>query len=120
MSDYKLTMPWPPSVNGYWRSFKGRQIISKRGREYRADVVALMKDAGLHGELLSGRISVKITLEPPTLRKYDIDNFCKGVFDGLSHAKFWVDDEQVDKLTIEKAEKKKGGSVILEINILED
>jgi len=37
-----IRLPFPPSVNGYWRAFKRgnicTQIISKKGREYRAAV----------------------------------------------------------------------------------
>ena len=34
----EITLPWPPSVNTYWRNFDGRMIISARGREYRETV----------------------------------------------------------------------------------
>ncbi len=34
----EITLPWPPSVNTYWRMFKNRMIISKEGREYRVAV----------------------------------------------------------------------------------
>ena len=36
-----LTMPWPPSVNKYWRTFQGRMIISAEGRSYRKAVADL-------------------------------------------------------------------------------
>jgi len=118
MSDYKFILPWPPSINGYWRTFRNRQIISKRGRDYRALVDKYMQSYQLTNEALTGRLSVKLTYEPPTKRKYDIDNFCKGIFDGLTHAKFWEDDEQVDRLVIEKSEKRKGGNVIVEVTVI--
>lgn len=119
MADYEFSMPWPPSVNGYWRSFRGRQIISKRGREYRKSAILRLSENSLCGESLSRRLSVCVTLNPPTLRKYDIDNFCKAVFDALSKAEFWLDDEQIFRLIIEKGEKVKGGRVDLKINILD-
>lgn len=115
MADYDFSMPYPPSVNGYWRSFKGRQIISRRGREYRRNAMECLCDLGLNETGLSERLSVSITLHPPTLRKYDIDNFCKGVFDALTHAEFWVDDEQVDSLMIKKGCKVKGGRVDIKV-----
>jgi crossover junction endodeoxyribonuclease RusA len=34
----ELTLPFPPSVNTYWRTFNGRMLISKKGREYRKAV----------------------------------------------------------------------------------
>ena len=116
MSDYKFTLPYPPSVNGYWRTFRNRQIISKRGREYKKDVKAAMVLLNLDNELVSDSIEFHMVINPPTLRKYDVDNFTKGVFDALSECKFWVDDEQVVKLTVVKGVKTKGGNVEVKIN----
>lgn len=118
MSDYELELPWPPSVNGYWRSFSGRQIISKRGRDYRKEVERLMQSYGLSNENITERLSVSIKLHPPTLRKYDLDNFNKAVFDALTHSNFWGDDEQVDRLTVTKEVKTPPGFVRLKINKL--
>lgn len=117
MADYQFEMPWPPSVNGYWRSFKGRQIISKRGREYRKAVIAELERIGIAGDKLSERLRVAIKLHPPTLRRYDCDNFTKAVFDALSHAQFWLDDEQVDYMSVEKCEKIKGGKVVVSVYV---
>ena len=118
MSDYEFELPWPPSVNGYWRTFRNRQIISKRGREYRAEAMKEMQRLGLIDEALTERLQVHLTLHPPTLRKYDIDNFCKATFDALSHARFWEDDEQIDSLSIRKTEKIKGGKIIIRVTKL--
>ncbi|MCP4987563.1 MAG: RusA family crossover junction endodeoxyribonuclease [Colwellia sp.] len=112
---YKFTMPWPPSVNGYWRTFKNRQIISKRGRHYRDCAIQKLEDLGLCGEGVGERLSVSLVLNPPTLRKYDVDNFCKGLFDAISKSGFWLDDEQIDFLTIKKGEKLKGGNIEVSI-----
>ena len=111
MRTYEFTLPWAPSINGYWRAVRGRQIISKRGRDYRKSALIELGNTGLLNEKLSGRLSVTLKLNPPTLRKYDLDNFCKGVFDALTEGQFWLDDEQVDRLTITKGEKVKGGTV---------
>ncbi len=118
MSDYEFELPWPPSVNGYWRTFRNRQIISKRGREYRANAIEIMQSYGLSGEMLTERLQVSLTLYPPTIRKYDIDNFCKAAFDALSHCKFWVDDEQIDKLTISKGNKTPPGKIVIKVTKL--
>lgn len=118
MKSYEFELPFPPSVNGYWRTFRNRQIISKRGRDYRVEAVEVMRSLGLACENLTERFSVRLTLHPPTLRKYDCDNFTKGVFDALTHAVFWQDDEQVDRLTIIKSDKVKGGKVIVYVEEL--
>ncbi len=111
MSDYEFTLPYPPSVNGYWRTFRNRQIISKRGREYKKDVKAVMESLNLDSELIAGPIEFYMIINPPTLRRYDVDNFTKGVFDALSECKFWHDDEQVIEMNVKKGVKTKGGNV---------
>lgn len=119
MADYEFSMPYPPSINGYWRTFRGRQIISKRGREYRKHAIEVMNDLGLSGELISERMRLSVIIHPPTLRKYDIDNWCKAPFDALTHAEFWIDDEQIDSLLIKKGEKVKGGLLKIKVSLCE-
>lgn len=118
MSDYSFTLPYPPSVNGYWRTFRNRQIISKRGREYAKLVDSVMSDLNLKGEEVDCDVSFCMVINPPTLRSYDVDNFTKGVFDALSKCKFWVDDSQVQKLTVIKGKKVNGGNVEIVISKL--
>tara|TARA_R110000787_G_scaffold58778_1_gene133582 strand:- start:326 stop:685 length:360 start_codon:yes stop_codon:yes gene_type:complete len=108
---YKFEMPWPPSVNGYWRTFRNRQIISKRGREYRVNAIERLVELGLNNENVSGDLHVSLVLNPPTLRKYDVDNFNKALFDAMSHGNFWLDDEQIVSLNIKKGVKVKGGNI---------
>jgi crossover junction endodeoxyribonuclease RusA len=119
MADYEFTLPYPPSVNGYWRAFRGRQIISKRGRDYRKHAIEVMNDLGLNDELISERMHLSVVIHPPTLRKYDIDNWCKAPFDALTHAKFWIDDEQIDSLLIKKGEKVKGGLLKVKVDLID-
>lgn len=118
MSDYKFTLPWGPSVNTYRAIVRNRFITSKKGREYRASVIARMHQLNLHGELLSGDLAIDVKLFPPTLRKYDVDNYLKPILDALTHAEFWGDDSQVVKLTVEKRQKFKCGKVELSITKL--
>lgn len=109
---FTFELPWPPSVNGYWRTFRSRQIISSRGREYRKICIDILGGVDC---TFAGPLRVEIDYHPPTLRKYDIDNFCKGVFDGITHAGLWEDDELVYILTLQKKEKIAGGKAIVRI-----
>lgn len=109
MSNYDFSLPFPPSVNVWKTTFKGRMILSKRGREYRKLVIDHMKDLGLLDEALDCRLSVVIRLYGPTNAKRDIDNFLKSPLDALTHCNFWVDDSQIDSLKIVRCEKVKGG-----------
>lgn len=115
----ELTLPFPPSVNRYWRApttgkLAGRHLISEAGRNYRREAIAMIRDQ-YKGEPLSGRLEVTLILCPPDRRKRDIDNYCKGLFDAMSHAGFWLDDEQIDRLTIIKDAPQKGGQCFLEV-----
>ncbi len=118
MSDYSIVMPWPPSLNGYWKPYKNRLIISKRGREYRKLGIQYLTDMGLDNEKIDRPIRVDLLLNPKTLRKYDIDNFTKCLFDVFTHAKFWIDDSLVEKMWTEKGEKVKEGNVIVTVNYI--
>ena len=40
----RLTLPWPPSVNRYYRNVAGVTKISAEGRAYRAAVVNLLAE----------------------------------------------------------------------------
>lgn len=117
MSDYEFTLPWSPSVNGMRAIFRNRMITTKKGRDYHKAVKSLMSDLGLNNEGIADRLHVSMVLNPPTLRKYDIDNRCKAVFDALSQCGFWLDDEQIDSLNIKKGEKTKGGSIQIKVTI---
>jgi len=112
-------MPWPPTVNHYHQPVKMgrgvRVIKGKKAKEYGKDAVAALNSLNLAGERLTERLSVSLTLNPPTLAKYDVDNRPKGVLDALTEAEFWLDDEQVDRLIITKGEKVKGGRVDVKV-----
>jgi Holliday junction resolvase RusA-like endonuclease len=42
-----ITLPWPPSVNGYWRKWRGRMVISVEGRKYREAVIKHIWQQGM-------------------------------------------------------------------------
>lgn len=94
-----LSLPWPPSVNHYWTWSGRRCFISKRGREYRARVVAevLAKKAARH---YAQRLMVFIAASPPDRRRRDLDNILKCLLDSMQHAGVFCDDSQVDLLSV--------------------
>lgn len=116
-----MTLPWPPSVNGYWRTFRNRQILSAKAREYRAEVLKHREDPYCSWPVLclDERVRVHLLLCPPDRRDRDIDNYTKGVFDALTHACVWVDDKQVKSLGVDWGEcTGKPGSVLVTIEEL--
>lgn len=94
-----LTLPWPPSVNKYWRTYQGRMIISAEGRSYRkavADQVLIQRGAKHY----AGKLRVQIEAYRPDNRRRDLDNLLKAVLDGCTHAGVWEDDSNIVDLRI--------------------
>ena len=103
-------LPFPPSSNTYYRQWRGRMLLSRRGREYRQEVADIV-----NGDRIEGRLAVYILLEPPTRRKFDIDNRIKPLLDALQYAKLFDDDEQVDEIKISRGDIVKDGRVLLQV-----
>ena len=108
-----LTLPWPPSVNNYWLKTKTHVYISAKGRAYRERVIEEVANLGRFGA--DTRLQVAITAFPPDRRRRDIDNLLKCTLDSLEHAKVFKDDNQVDRLYIERGEVTPGGQLEVEI-----
>jgi crossover junction endodeoxyribonuclease RusA len=97
----RLTLPIPPSVNAMYRAIRGRNILSKQGREwYRDSVPEIIRQA--KGVSTSSRCAVDISLYFPDRRRTDLDNRCKGCLDALTKGRVFNDDSQVDILTIRR------------------
>jgi crossover junction endodeoxyribonuclease RusA len=87
----ELTLPWPPTVNTYWRNINGRTIISAKGREYRkvvADQVLIQRGV----KHLDYALQVTIAAYRPDRRRRDLDNLLKAILDSLTHAGVMEDD----------------------------
>lgn len=108
-----LTLPWPPSVNHYWRTWRGRMLISRKGRAYREQVGAILQAAGVRTQ--SGSLAVHVELYPPDKRKRDVDNTFKAIGDSLQHGGAFQDDSQIVWLLLEKAEVVPDGKVVVRI-----
>jgi crossover junction endodeoxyribonuclease RusA len=106
-----LTLPWPPSVNHYWRhTNNGRHYISEEGRRYRERVsgaVLWQLKQTIHDD----RLRVTITAHPPDHRQRDLDNLLKSLLDALQHGGLYVNDSQIDDLRIVRGEVRKPGCV---------
>lgn len=111
-------LPYPPSTNMYYRSFRGRVCQHKSVIEYKNEVCRIMKSLNLFDEKLTDRLAVTIDIHAPTKRKYDIDNRIKAVFDSLQFSGFIEDDEQIDDLRVRRKEKIKGGVVVVSVDKL--
>lgn len=95
----ELMLPWPPSVNNYWRMWRNRMVISTDGRKYRKAVWEQVIQQAL-GKKVRNRAVVTIQAFRPDHRRRDLDNLLKAVLDALTAAEVWDDDSQVADLRI--------------------
>lgn len=98
----RLELPFPPSVNRYWRHVGNRVLISKEGRQYRELVTDLMKLKKIKKH--EGELIVDIRLIPADRRRRDVDNSLKALLDAMQSGGAYDDDSQIVRLTVEKFE----------------
>jgi len=110
---FDVELPFPPSVNHYWRMWQGRMVISKEGRAYRENVATILRAKGVTPQ--TGRLAVAIEAFPPDQRRRDLDNLLKALGDSLQHGGAFLDDSQIVWLLIEKAQVVPGGKVTVRI-----
>lgn len=119
MTEYRLELPWPPTLNTYWRHARGRHYISAKGTKYREDIINLIQQQNLDINTTS-RLKFNIIANQPDKRRRDLDNLQKAVFDSLVHAGFMADDEQIDDFRVRRGTQVKGGSLEVMITELEE
>lgn len=121
-----LTLPFPPSVNGYWRSpnkglLRGRTLVSERGRAFQAEAIAqVFEQLRRRPKPISADIAVEVMFCPPTKARRDLDNYFKGLFDAMTKAGVWLDDSQIKRINASWGPVTKGGKVELRIREVTD
>jgi crossover junction endodeoxyribonuclease RusA len=120
-----FALPWPPSVNTYWRHIilggkhkkaRAHTLISEGGREYRVKVANTVREQKVPREALKGRLAVHATAYPPDRRARDLDNLWKGVLDALKQARVISDDGDIDDLHIVRGICVSGGRLDLKVS----
>jgi crossover junction endodeoxyribonuclease RusA len=111
-------LPWPPTVNTYWRNIQGRTIISERGRLYRLAVYGQLKAEG-YSVPMTGRLAIKIAAYPPDKRRRDLDNILKALLDSLTFSQVIEDDSQFDFISVARRNVISDGAVRITITQLE-
>lgn len=115
----ELELPYPPSVNTYWRTpregkLAGRTMLSAKARSFREAcirrVIAISPQ-----KAIQGRLRVWIVANPPDRRKRDLDNITKAVLDALQHCGVIEDDGNIDDLRVTRGIVRRDGSVMVQI-----
>lgn len=111
-----LALPYPISTNRYWRTYRGRQVVSAEARAYKALAAWSAKAAGITP--LAGKVALALTLHPKKplraskveTRCMDLDNALKVAIDALNGVAY-TDDSQVVELHILRGEPVKDGAL---------
>ena len=110
-----LELPYPPSVNTYWRANGKRRFISKEGMLFKTAVQAIcLRDKAT--SFGAKRLAVNIYIHPRSKRQFDLDNCLKAILDALMDANVYDDDSQIDMLSIARSTPKPGGSAVVSIS----
>lgn len=104
-----LTLPIPPSINAYYGAHGNRRYIKPAGLAFRRAVAEIVAAAG--HPIFTGRVSLYAAIFPASKRVQDLDNRSKALQDALTHAGVWIDDSQIDQLTLARRCVIKGGKV---------
>lgn len=117
----KIVLPWPPSMNRYWRSvtqLRGRVLVSEEGRRYRRLVKANVMAARLTPFGDMDRLDMTVLAYPPDRRNRDLDNLLKPLVDAIMVAGLFPDDSQIDRLEIRRQPVAKPGRVEVTVEAL--
>lgn len=97
-----ICLPYPPTVNTYYRTVNNRVILSKKGREYKEQVE--FEYFQLYSKLSCSKkpqfnrddkLKVHVNVFAPDRRKRDIMNLQKALFDAMEGF-YFEDDNQID------------------------
>jgi len=104
-----MSLPYPPSINHYWRRVGPRTLISREGRTFRKNVCALLGGGGARKPPAGGRVALCMDAFPPDRRRRDLDNLIKATADALQHAGVYEDDSLIDLLLVRRRNPVAGG-----------
>lgn len=109
-----LDLPFPPTVNTYWRRVGSKTLISKKGRAYAEQVAWITRHSARFPA--GKRAAIMVEAYMPDKRNRDLDNLFKALLDSLVKAGVLVDDSVIDDLRIVRKDVIKGGKVVVSIS----
>lgn len=113
-----LVLPYPPSVNNYWRHARGRHYISDAGIAFRKEAWAETIKQRSGAPPIHGPIQMLVVAEPPDMRYRDVDNFEKALFDALRYGRLYVDDHQIIKFCASWEAPVENGRITVDVSVV--
>lgn len=115
-----IELPFPPSMNTYWRHVGAKVLVSREGRVYR-DLVSKLILLGPHWNQLPlvGRLAMHIVARAKDRRARDLDNLGKAILDSLQYAGVYPNDSHIDDLHFVRGDTDPTGSVTVTISIIQ-
>lgn len=94
----------PPTVNHAFRKRGNGAGLFKTAKAVSWDELATLtiRNAYRKQSPIAGRVYLLVALYVKDKRRWDIDNRLKTLEDAITHAGVWLDDEQVDGLTLHR------------------
>ena len=109
----RLELPYPPTVNTYWRANGHRRYISPAGVAFTQEVSLIVKNQKpkTFGDK---QVAVSVMIHPRSKRKFDLDNTLKAILDALMKAGMYDDDSQIEYIEIARGEAVDGGKAVVQ------
>jgi crossover junction endodeoxyribonuclease RusA len=109
-----IDLPWPPSLNHYYRRTANGVAIGKAGIRYRCMVRSIIVARRIRQH--DGRLAIAVLATPPDRRRRDLDNLWKCLLDSLQHAGMYLDDTSIKCQSIIMDDKTtKGGRLTVQL-----
>lgn len=128
MRSVTIDLPFPPTVNTYWRSRvivspkPGKKpftstYISEKGKEYSKQVSRICLAKFGDYEPIKEPVSLQVQVTLPTNHKRDLDNLLKAPLDALTKAGIWEDDSQIEFIQVDRIKVHKPGGLRISMSI---
>ena len=96
----KVTLPYAPGANTYWRMVNGRMILSAAARAYRSDVARLL----VNHVPFNGDVEIVVDVYRP-IKSGDLDGRLKQLLDALQ-GHLYHDDKQIVRINAARYDDK--------------
>lgn len=110
----KVTLPYPPSANRYWKIGNNRVYVSDEARSYKQDVCFRLIANRL--TTATGDVALTVRLFRPQ-KSGDLDNRLKVLLDAMQGVVYETD-KQVTEIHAYRHDDKKNPRVEVEIKVL--